>query len=76
MRVCPACHGSGEVHQYGPAINPFSGIRTLDPQMQESEMCRRCDGEGVLGLSRPDSAPPVSTERPRSSNNQASEEAA
>lgn len=48
MRECPQCHGSGEVHGFGYATNPFSGVQVNDPQMEESAPCPRCDGEGVL----------------------------
>lgn len=39
-RVCPTCGGSGEVR--------FNRSARLDPQADDAERCRACNGTGVL----------------------------
>jgi DnaJ-class molecular chaperone len=44
---CKQCGGSGEVHEVGYSLNPYTGLRSPDPQCQRDYPCPRCHGEGV-----------------------------
>lgn len=46
--ICPTCHGNREVPYGHTSLNPYSGIRVLDPQCDGCEVCPRCHGDGVI----------------------------
>lgn len=50
VRRCPRCNGDGELRHEGTSINPYSGVRVVDPQMETSEECPDCDGTGAVEI--------------------------
>jgi hypothetical protein len=44
---CERCEGEGFVQERGTSVNPMSGVRGWDPQMDFDAACPACDdGEG------------------------------
>lgn len=48
MRVCWRCQGDGSLAVPGYSLNPFSGGRVVDPQMETSAACPACYGTGEI----------------------------
>jgi hypothetical protein len=42
------CEGEGIVRIPGYSINPFTGIRVIDPQCETDARCGACRGTGVV----------------------------
>ena len=45
---CPRCMGEGQITQQGYSLNPYSGMRVVDPQEEREVRCPMCLGEGVV----------------------------
>lgn len=48
MRACWRCHGDGSIAVPGYSLDPSSGTRVEDPQMEGSERCDICGGSGEI----------------------------
>jgi DnaJ-class molecular chaperone len=53
LQRCPTCLGDGEIQHAGESVNPSSGVRGRDPQMDVSEECHRCGGTGAINVAPP-----------------------
>jgi hypothetical protein len=47
LELCPRCDGEGTIEVPGYSLNPYSGVRVIDPQEERTETCPDCRGEGV-----------------------------